>query len=160
MNGRAPNSARQRGVTLVELVTVIVILGVVGSMAVPRWFDNQVFEERGYVNDLASAIRHAQRIAIASGCQVQLTVAANSYSAMQRAPAGNTCDPAGAWTQAVPRQDGTSLSATAPAAVITNPAATFVFEPDGRIIAAAPPLLSIGAFTLSVDGSGNVTVQP
>jgi MSHA pilin protein MshC len=160
MNGRASNRARQRGVTLVELVTVIVILGVVGSMVVPRWFDNQVFEERGYVNDLASAIRHAQRIAIASSCQVQLTVVANGYSAMQRAPAGNTCNPAGNWTQPVPRQDGTSLMATAPAAVITNPATTFVFEGDGTIAAGVPTVLGVGAFTLTVEGSGIVTVQP
>jgi MSHA pilin protein MshC len=150
-------ATHQRGVTLVELVTVIVILGAVGAIIAPRWFDNQVFEERGYVEDLASAIRHAQRIAIASSCQVQLTVSTNGYSAMQRA-ALNTCNTAGAWTQPVPRQDGTLLMATA--AVVTNPATTFVFERDGTMSAGAPAVLAVGAFTVTVADNCVVTVQP
>jgi MSHA pilin protein MshC len=144
----------------VELVTVIVIIGAVGAMVVPRWFDNQVFEQRGYVEDLASAIRHSQRIAVASSCQVQVNITANGYSARQRA-ALNTCNTAGPWTQLVARQAGTGVIATAPSGVVTNPAATLVFEPDGSIPAGAPPVLTIGAFTLSIDAaSGVVTVQP
>jgi MSHA pilin protein MshC len=159
MNTTAPSKAQQRGVTLVELVTVLVIIGTVGAMAIPRFFDNRVFEERGYVEDLASAVRHSQRIAIASSCQVQLTVSANGYSAMQRA-ALNTCNTAGAWTQPVPRQAGMALMAAAPAGVLTNPATTLVFERDGAVSAGAPAVLVIGTFTLTVADNGTVTVQP
>src|SRR5262249_13116259 len=134
MHRRHPTTAvaGQRGVTLIELVAVIVILGVVGAMVLPRWFDNQVFEERGYVEDLAGAIRHSQRIALASGCEVQFTVSVSGYAAMQR-PVLSTCNSVGAWTQPVPRQAGTPVIATAPTSVATNPATTFVFAPDGSI---------------------------
>lgn len=154
------NTQTQRGFTLVELITVLVIISAVGAMTLPRWFDNQVFEERGYIEDLASAIRHSQRIALASGCQVQVTVTANGYSAMQR-PALNTCNSAGGFTQPVPRQAGTPVLAIAPNGVITNPTTIFIFERDGTITAGAPPTLTVGAFTLSVDPvGGRVTVQP
>lgn len=158
--GSRSSSRHQRGVTLVELVTVIVIIGAVGAMVIPRWFDNQVFEERGYIDDLAGAIRHSQRIALASGCEVQVTVTANGYSAMQRAVL-NTCNTAGAWTQPVARQGGTPVASTAPNGVVTNPATTFVFAPDGSVNGAPPPVLSVGTFTLSVDApSGVVVVLP
>jgi MSHA pilin protein MshC len=63
---------RQAGFTLVELVTVIVLVALLTAVAGPRFFDNQPFRERGYVDELASSLRYSQRVAIASGCNVQL----------------------------------------------------------------------------------------
>lgn len=158
--GRSSRDIHQRGVTLVELITVIVIIAAVGAMAVPRFFDTRIYAERGHVEDLAAAIRHAQRIAVASACQVQVNITANGYSALQRAALA-TCNTAGPWTRAVVDQAGSSTAATAPHGVVTTPATTFVFDPDGSIAGGAPPVLTIGAFTLSVDAaSGVVTVQP
>ena len=38
----------QRGFTLVELVTVMVIIGILSATAAPRFFDTDVFANRGY----------------------------------------------------------------------------------------------------------------
>ena len=149
------------GFTLVELVTCIVILGVLAAVAGPRFVSYQPFQQRGYIDEVAAAIRHAQHVAIASGCPVTFTENAAGYNAKQQTAAAGTCSPAGAWTVAVTRGDGTTLSGTPPAGVTLSPATQFVFTPRGSVSGgAAPPTLSVGPFTLTVDaGSGLVIVQ-
>ncbi len=62
---------REAGYSLVELVLVIVILATIGVLAGPRFFNNDAFAERGYYDELASALRYAQKVAVASGCPRQ-----------------------------------------------------------------------------------------
>ena len=40
--------AMQHGFTLTELITIIVILGIISAVAAPRFFDRNVFESRGF----------------------------------------------------------------------------------------------------------------
>ena len=149
-----------RGFTLVELVTALVIVGILSAVAVPRLFDNQAFQERGYVDEVAAAIRYSQKIAVASGCEVSVSLAAAAYSANQRSTL-NDCDArTGAWTTPVLRSDGGALAGTAPQNVAMAPAATFVFDATGRVTA-NPPVFTVGVFTLTVNPvSGVVTVLP
>jgi MSHA pilin protein MshC len=43
------------GFTIIELVTVLIVVGIVGAIGVGRFFDNRVFENRAYA-DQAKAI--------------------------------------------------------------------------------------------------------
>jgi MSHA pilin protein MshC len=58
-------SGMQRGFTLTELITIIVILGIISAVAVPRFFDRNVFESRGFYDQVISTLRYAQKAAIA-----------------------------------------------------------------------------------------------
>jgi MSHA pilin protein MshC len=151
------------GFTVIELLTSIVIIGVIAAASAPRMFDNRAFSERGYIDEVASTLRYAQKIAIATQCDVQVTVNAGGYVAMQRAAAAgiNTCNPIGVWTTAIRRTDGSQLSGSAPVGVVLAPATTVTFGVDGNVIGAAPPQLSIGAtFAITVSANGAVTVTP
>lgn len=115
--------AKNRGFTLVELVTVILLLGILSVVALPRFFDATDFTSRGFYDEVAGAARYAQKLAVASGCAVQLSIdnATNEYALHQRVdscisgtftravlkPAGS-----GAFTGSAP--SGTNLHSTSP----------------------------------------------
>jgi len=56
---------REHGFTLVELVAVIVITGIVASIAAPRFIGLDAFDARGSYGTLTAALRFAQKTAIA-----------------------------------------------------------------------------------------------
>lgn len=144
------------GFTLVELVTCLVIIGVLAAVAGPRFLDNQAVQQRGYIDEVETAIRYAQRVAIASQCPVAFGVSASGYQALQQALSAGTCS--GGWTVPVTRTDGTALSGTPPPGIV-SPTAQFVFATNGSISGGVMPSpLSVGPFTLTIDaGSGLVT---
>jgi MSHA pilin protein MshC len=150
-----------RGFTLIELLACLVILAVLAAMGGSVFFDTQPFDQRGYADEVAAALRYAQSVAVASQCNVSFTINAAGYSARQRAlAAGNTCAAAGAYTQAVARSDGTSLAGTPPSDANITAGGTMVFGPLGQVTSGTPPTLTIGTITVTVDpNSGFVTVQ-
>ena len=146
---------------MVELVTTIVIVGILSAVAIPRMFDNQAFSQRGYIDEVASALRYSQKIAIASQCEVSVVIdAAGGYTATQRDTLNNCILKAGPWTQQVLRSDGSNVSGSAPSDVVLTPAATIIFDQTGA--ASGNPLaFSVGPFTMSIAAaSGLVTVVP
>ena len=50
---------------MVELITIIVIAGILAAIAVPRFFERNVFDSRGFYYQVVSTLRYAQKAAIA-----------------------------------------------------------------------------------------------
>ncbi len=149
-----------RGFTLIELLACLLILAVLVAVSGVDFLDSQPFDQRGYADEVAAALRYAQGVAVTSQCNVSFTINTAGYSARQRAPAGNTCAAVGAYSQAVARSDGTALAGTPPSDANILSGGTIVFGPSGQVTNGTPPNLKIGSITITVDAnSGFVTVQ-
>mgnify|MGYP003384622106 FL=1 len=66
---------------------MIVLLGIVSITAIPKMFNNNQFEQRAFFNDTLNAVRYAQKVAIATGCNTQVSIADDSYELLR----GDTC---------------------------------------------------------------------
>ena len=70
---------RSRGFTLTELVLILVLIGIMAAFVAPR-LDIQGFERQSYARELTLALRHAQRVAIAAACPVEVAVGTSGYT--------------------------------------------------------------------------------
>lgn len=68
------------GFTLIELVMVIVILGIISVVAAPKFFDNSVFQARGFADQVLATLRYAQKSAIAQHQNVCVSFTATKVS--------------------------------------------------------------------------------
>lgn len=139
--------ATGRGFTLVELVVTLVIIGALAAVGAPIFFSADTFRQRGFFNETLSAVRYAQKLAVASGCTVSVNIMAGGFSvnrAASNTPPG-TCN-AGPYDTPVsdPSSPGQSLARTAPGGVALTPA-TIVFAPLGNATS--------GDVTITVGGS-------
>jgi len=148
------------GYTLIELTVVITILGVLSATIAPRFFTQSVFSERGYADELGSALRATQKAAVISGCHARLTLAAGSYSAAQQAPAGNACLTSDTtWPTPLLGATGEAIANSAPSGISAAPAGVFEFDAQGRLFASPGTTITIGARQISIDaGTGYVQV--
>jgi MSHA pilin protein MshC len=94
---------RQAGFTLVELVTVMVLIGILSAVGASRFFDNNVFEGREYADQAKAIIRYGQKLAIAQNRLVYVRSDGNSF--------GLCFDPA--CTSRVPSPAGNNSGSTA-----------------------------------------------
>ncbi len=154
--------ATSAGFTAVELVLVIVIVGILGAVAGPRFFSNSVFQERGYFNELTSAVRYAQKVAVASGCRVRVNLTAQTYELHQQAIAGGGhCDTAdSSFPLPVLLADGQAVSGTAPSDTTLTPPLSFTYDALGRTNLAADQAISVGSWSLVIEAESGLVVTP
>jgi MSHA pilin protein MshC len=113
-----------RGYTIIELVTVITVLGVVGALLGPRFIGRDAFASRGFHDEAQMVVRYAQKTAVAWRRPVYVCVTA---SAVKAGSLNNSC----ASSLLVHPATGAPLTATAPSGVTLTPS-SFSFDGAGR----------------------------
>ena len=150
-----------RGYTIVEVLLVVVILAIIGTLAGPRFFDNTSFDERAYYDELVSALRYAQKIAVASGCPVRVTIAPTSYALSQQSSLGGHCNPGdAAFPVTVRLSTGEAVTGTAPDNVAAAPGITIVYNALGQTNLGANQSIAVGSRTLQVQADSGLVVTP
>ncbi len=115
---------KSEGFTLVELVVIILLLGIISAVALPRFFNLKDYRTRAAYDEVAGAVRYAQKLAVASGCEVQVVIGSNNYALQQHETDCTTGDFATISNHPV--------SSAGFSDVILSPATSFVFDAMGR----------------------------
>jgi MSHA pilin protein MshC len=158
---RSDSIRSQAGFTIVELVLVIVILAILGSVAGPRFFGNTEFSERAYRDELALTFRYAQKVAVASGCPVRTAANATGYTLNQQAMLNGHCDPAdSSYSVPVWLADGQVAAGNSPAGISVGPALLLHYDALGRTDLASDQTLTVGSQTLTIQAASGLVLTP
>lgn len=134
-----------RGFTLVELVTVMLLMGILAAVGVARMADRQSFDALGYADQIRQTIQYARRLAVAQRRNVCVTAAAGGLTVTQAVAYGAACS-----TGAIDPSTGSAFNLPVPHGV-TLSAASIQFDSQGRQISGATVTV-----TATGDGSSRV----
>jgi MSHA pilin protein MshC len=143
---RRPETRHAGGFTIVELVTVMVVIGVLAAVAIPKLTGNTGFAGAAWRSDIVGALRYAQKTAVGHRRLVCATLAAASVT-LTIAPA----NPATSCTTAVTNSTGEPyVSQDATIAAGGDLVGKLYFQPDGTITTnAAGGTLAAGVITVT-----------
>jgi len=114
----------------------IVILGIIAVVIAPRFFDNNVFQSRGFADQVHASLRYAQKVAIAQHRFACVTFTSNSISLSA----------------------GTTAACGTPMASLSNTGNYVISAPAGIIFTAVPADFSFNALgSPSVSQTINIT---
>lgn len=158
---------RESGFTLIELITVLVLVGILAVAAMPRFFDN-TFAERGFHDGVKAAVQQARRVAVASRRYVCVTITPGAGSVGSVAilmdttlPESNTtpvnCTTAVALPAAV---SGCAANQVCAPRGVTLGGASVVFDPLGRSVVMATKLVQGAELMITVTNQPSITIQP
>ncbi|MCS0580062.1 prepilin-type N-terminal cleavage/methylation domain-containing protein [Massilia pinisoli] len=140
--------ARTAGFTMVELVVVMILVGVLAAIGIPRLMGDKGMQAAVFGDQVVSGLRRAQKIATGHRRVVCATV--GTQAVILRL---NACDATGLAIGGVDDGD----FATTDSALTATPAVTLYFQPDGRITSDAAGTTAVTAAIAIAGASGGQT---
>ncbi len=152
-----------RGFTTIELVIVLVLLGILSAYASSRFFETDIFTEKFAHDELSAVLKHVQQRALASRCDLQVSVAPSSYTVALR----DNCT-SGAFTRTVPdpAEPGAVLGngAIDPAITLSSSVSPIVFDAQGQVRNSAGSVVdvnvAVNARAIRIIGATGLVYDP
>ncbi len=127
------------GFTLVELVVVVLLIGIIGFVAGPRFVKTDAFAERRAADEVLSALRFTQQMAMARGGGIQLVLTGNRYTVEETDGTPlQSPDRSGAYSKNLPNG-------------VTASAITLAFDGLGQPVPNADVNIAIGSLSITVE---------
>lgn len=138
------------GFTLIELVVIIVIIGALALVAIPRFTGKDSFDSRGFYDKAAAVVRAAQKTAVAWRTNVFVCVTGTQVTVGRPSSCATPLtNPVTSAPMIEPVPSGVTLSAV-----------TFGFDGLGRPVdSAGVPLAAATTITLSTTITGDIARQ-
>ncbi|BAV32706.1 hypothetical protein SCL_0384 [Sulfuricaulis limicola] len=138
------NNTFTRGFTLVELIAVLVIVALISAVGRSLFFEVDVFRQRGFFEETLSAVRYAQKLAVASGCPVRVQTTVTGFTLFRSANVAACAGGPYNTPIADPSGGAATFTRTAPDGVVVD-AQSIIFAADGTVNMAPPTLdVSVG----------------
>ena len=135
------------GFTLVEMIATLIIIALIAAVSSPLFFNINAFRQGGFYDETVSAVRYAQKYAVATGCTVRVQITSGGYTLYR--PASIAACQTGPYNTPIadPSGNATSFTRTAPSGGSGAPAADFTFNAKGEASITPDPM------TITVTGS-------
>jgi len=143
---KKPPIYKTSGFTLVELIVVILIVGILSVSIAPRFFGVTAYENRKVTDELLSALRYSQQMAMNRGGNIELVLTTNNFT-VQLSGGGNLRSPDGL----------TPYTKEFPNNINPNPD-TVRFNALGQPITLAGVLLTVDT-TLTINATNTITIR-
>ena len=126
----AKSSRRQRGFSLPELVAVLLLVGILSVVAIPKLQGALSFRDDGWRDQIVAALHYAHKVAISHRRLVCASVAANGVTLSIA-----SANPALGCNTSLLGVDGQALAADSlgAAAASISPGGPLYFQPSGRV---------------------------
>ena len=133
---------RASGFTMVELVVVMILIGVLAAIGIPRLLGDKNMEAAVFGDQVVSGLRRAQKIATGHRRVVCASVGPKAVTLRL-----NACGSAGLAVTGLSDGDFATTDS-----VLTVTTTTLFFQPDGRITTDAAGTTAVASGTVAIGG--------
>jgi MSHA pilin protein MshC len=130
---------KNNGFTLVELVIVIILLGILSAVTVPRFFNSSTFEDSFERSEFSNALAWVRNRSITTQCAHEVRITTAGWTTLRDANCSSTVIEPGCTTEvfnfnvAVSDGSNNAVANADPKALAAAPTLRFFFTGEGKL---------------------------